>query len=277
MSDRQRFAGIVAVVTGASAGIGAAAARAFAREGASVVVAARGAEPLREIVDEIEAAGGRALAVATDVAVQAQCEALLRTTADAFGGVDVLVNNAAANRRGSIESYRADELANVVTVNLTAPIVLSRLALPYLRRSRAPAIVNVASLAGRMPLVHEAVYSATKFGLRAFTMALAEELAESSIRVSVVSPGPVDTGFIGDDLDNVPDLVFSQPMSTAEEIAALILDCAADGKLERMQPRLGAYLATVGYLFPALRRVVLPLMERRGRKAKERFRSRRSG
>jgi short-subunit dehydrogenase len=276
LSDRQRFAGIVAVVTGASAGIGAAAARAFAREGAKVVVAARGAEPLRTIVDEIEAAGGRALAVATDVAVQTQCEALLRAAAEAFGGVDVLVNNAAANRRGSIESYRADELANVVTVNLTAPIVLSRLALPYLRQSRAPAIVNVASLAGRMPLVHEAVYSATKFGLRAFTMALAEELAGSSVRVSVVSPGPVDTGFIGDDLDNVPDLVFSQPMSTAEEIAELILDCAADGKLERTRPRLGAYLATIGYVFPSLRRAVLPLMERRGRKAKEKFRSRRS-
>lgn len=276
MADRQRFAGIVAVITGASAGIGAAAARAFAREGAKVVVAARGAEPLRKIVDEIETAGGRALGVPTDVAVQAQCEALLRAAADAFGGVDVLVNNAGANRRGSIESYRADELANVVTVNLTAPIVLSRLALPYLRQSRAPAIVNVASLAGRIPLVHEAVYSATKFGLRAFTMALAEELAGSSIRVSVVSPGPVDTGFIGEDLDNVPDLVFSQPMSTAEEIADLILECAADGKIERMRPRLGAYLATVGYVFPSLRRALLPLMERRGRKAKERFRVRRS-
>jgi short-subunit dehydrogenase len=277
LADRQRFAGAVAVVTGASAGIGAAAARAFAREGAKVVVAARGAEPLQKVVDEIEAAGGRALAVPTDVSVQAQCEALLRAAADAFGSVDVLVNNAAANRRGAIESYRADELAHVVTVNLTAPIVLSRLALPYLRESRAPAIVNVASLAGRIPLVHEAVYSATKFGLRAFTMALAEELAGTSIRVSVVSPGPVDTGFIGEDLDNVPDLVFSQPMSTAEEIAELILECAADGKLERTRPRLGAYLATVGYVFPSLRRAVLPLMERRGRKAKERFRTRRSG
>ena len=94
--------------------------------------------------------------------------------------------------------------------------------------------------------------------------------------MSVVSPGPVDTGFIGEDLDNVPDLVFSQPMSTAEEIADLILECAADGKIERMRPRLGAYLATVGYVFPSLRRALLPLMERRGRKAKERFRVRRS-
>jgi NADP-dependent 3-hydroxy acid dehydrogenase YdfG len=82
-----------------------------------VVLAARGAEGLERLAAEIEAAGGEALAVPTDVAVQAQCEALLRAAADAFGGVDVLVNNAGANRRGTIESYRADELATVVTVN----------------------------------------------------------------------------------------------------------------------------------------------------------------
>ena len=269
------FRGLCVVITGASAGIGAACARAFAADGARVVLAARGAEPLQRLAAEIEAAGGEALAVPTDVAVQAQCEALLRAAADAFGGVDVLVNNAGANRRGMIESYRADELATVVTVNLVAPIVLTRLALPYLRKSKAPAIVNVASLAGRVPLVHEAVYSATKFGLRAFTLALAEEL--EGIRVSVVSPGPVDTGFIGEDLDHVPDLVFSQPMSSAEQIAELVLQCAADGKVERMRPKFGGHLATLGYLFPALRRAVMPLMERRGRKAKEAFRARRSG
>ena len=113
-----------------------------------------------------------------------------------------------------------------------APLLLTRAALPYLRRRGAGAVVNVASLAGRVPLPHEATYSAAKFGLRAFSFALAEELASTKIRISVVSPGPVETGFILTDLEHVPDLVFSQPMSTAEEIAALVVEAARGGARE---------------------------------------------
>ena len=198
---------------------------------------------------------------------------LVERTVALFGALDVLVNNAGANRRGEIARYEPEQLAQVVQVNLIAPIVLTRLALPHLERSRhGGAIVNVASLAGRVPLVHEAVYSATKFGLRAFTYAFAEEVRSSNVKVSVVSPGPIATGFILDDPDEVPDLVFSQPMSTPDEIAALVLDCAHDGVIERTRPRLGAKLATLGYLFPALRRATLPLLEARGRAAKKKYR-----
>jgi short-subunit dehydrogenase len=157
-------------------------------------------------------------------------------------------------------------------VNLRAPIVLTRLALPYLRKSGGGAVVNVASLAGQVPLPHEATYSATKFGLRAFTYALADELRGSGITASVVSPGPIDTGFIWDDLENVPDLVFSQPMSSPEQVAAAVLDCAADGRVERSLPRVSGWLATAGYLFPALPRAVRPLLEAQGRRAKARHR-----
>ncbi|MBC8072124.1 MAG: SDR family oxidoreductase [Deltaproteobacteria bacterium] len=271
---QQRFHDRVVVITGASAGIGAAAARGFAREGAKVVLAARGREALERVVTEIEGTGGTAIAVATDVADPAAIAALLERAAAEFGGIDVLVNNAGANHRGEIRRFEARQLAQVVEVNLTAPIVACRLALPWLERSSAAAIVNVASLAGRVPVVHEATYSATKFGLRAFSIALAEELRAVGIKVSIVSPGPVDTGFIMDSIDEVPDLVFSQPMSTAEQIAELVLDCAHDGKLERMRPRMGGHLATVAYLFPALRRVLVPLFERRGARAKARFKAR---
>jgi short-subunit dehydrogenase len=118
-------------------------------------------------------------------------------------------------------------------------------------------------------LPHEAAYSASKWGLRGFSFSMAEELAGSGIRVSVVSPGPVDTDFIMANIDDVPDLVFSQPMSSAEEIAKLVLDSAADGERERLPSRVSGYLTTIAYLFPRLRQRVTPLMERRGRAAKQ--------
>ena len=276
MKAAQRFEGKVIVVTGASSGIGAAAARAFAAEGGHVVLAARSAAPLGQLVGEIVAAGGRALAIPIDVGDPGAPERLLERAARELGGIDVLVNNAGVNHRGAVEERTGAELAQIVAVNLTAPILLTRAVLPYFRRRGAGAIVNVASLAGRVPLPHEATYSATKFGLRAFSLSLAEELAGSAITVAIVSPGPVDTGFIMTDLDRVPDLVFSQPMSTAEQIAALILDSAADGRRERTPSRASSLMTTFGYLFPELRSRLTPLLERRGRAAKETFRRRAS-
>lgn len=272
----KRFEGKVAIITGASTGIGAAAARMFAREGAAVVLAARRAAPLETLAAEISAAGGRSLAAPTDVSDIAAAERLMAQAAERFGGIDVLVNNAGANRRGPIDQYSAEELASIVKINLSAPIALSRMVLPYLKTRGGGAIVNVASIAGRIPVLHEAVYSATKFGLRAFSFALREELAGANISVSVVSPGPVDTGFIMDDIDHVPDIVFAQPMSSAEDIAKLVVDCAADGAVERVMPQVTGFLATAGYLFPRVQKLVAPLMEGRGKAAKAKYRKRKA-
>ena len=265
----ERFAGRVVVITGASAGIGAATARRFVTEGARVVLAARGVSELEGLAREL--GGARALAVPTDVSDAAAAKALLERAVAGFGAINILVNNAGYNRRGVVEHAPAEDLARIVDVNLRAPIVLTRLAIPYLRRAGGGAIVNVASIAGRIPLPEEATYSATKFGLRAFTFALAEELRGTGITVSAVSPGPVETGFILKELEEVPDVVFSQPMSSADDIAKLILDCAADGSIERAHPASSAYLATLGYLVPQLPRLLRPFLERQGRAAKQAY------
>src|SRR6185369_16514014 len=231
-----RFDGKVVLITGASTGIGAACARRFATEGAAVALVARGADALTRVAREIDSTGARARAYPGDVSDPARCAEIVEAVAHDLGGIDVLVNNAGANKRGPVERREPDELAQIVRVNLIAPIVLTRLTLPHLRRRGRGAIVNVASIAGQIPLPEEATYSATKFGLRAFTFAVREELLGSGITVSAVSPGPVETGFILEELDDVPDLVFANPMSSADEIAAAVLDCAADGSAERTIP-----------------------------------------
>jgi len=268
---QQRFEGKIAVITGASSGVGEAVARLFVAEGARVVLAARRPEPLQRLCREL---GGpeRAAVVPTDVGDADACAALVRDAEAAFGPFHVLVNNAGKNERGPMESIAPEELAAMVDVNLRAPVLLTRLCLPVLRRAGGGAVVNVASLAGMIPLPDEATYSATKFGLRSLTHGLNEELEGSGVTVSAVSPGPVDTPFIMDVMDRVPDYVFSQPMSTAEEVAALVLDCAADGRAERVLPRASGALCTLGYLSPWLTRKLRPLMNRKGARAKEKHR-----
>lgn len=270
----QRFSGRVVVITGASSGIGAAAALKFAEEGATVALVARTAGTLETVAADLRGRGGAARAFPADVSDPSACAEVLRQVDESFGGIDILVNNAGANRRGPVEQIDPAALSQIIGVNLIAPIVLTRLALPYLRKRGRGAIVNVASIAGQTPLPGEATYSASKFGLRAFTFALREELKGSSITVGVVSPGPVDTGFIMEELDEVPNMIFATPMSTAEEVARKILDTAADGEKERTIPALTGYLAQVSNLFPRLRDVLRPVLDERGRAVKEQYRAR---
>ena len=272
MSQR-RFVDRTVIVSGASAGIGAAAARRFADEGANVVLVARGAGPPEAKARELSRLGPVAT-VAGDVADPQVQERVVEEAVKRFGGVHVLVNNAGMNTRGPLEDHTADDLGKVVDVNLRAPITFTRRVLPLMRKAGRGAIVNVASLAGRVPLAHEAVYSATKFGLRCFSIALAEELRGTGITVSAVSPGPVETNFILGDLDEVPDIVLSQPMVTADEVAALVVECAIDGRVERVTPKVSGALTTLGYVAPGLRRVLKPLLEAQGRRNKRKYRAR---
>jgi len=266
---RNRFADKTVIVTGASSGIGLAAARQFLAEGARVVLAARRTEPL---VAAARALGrDRTLVLPTDVADPTAAAALLEKTQAHFGSLHVLVNNAGVHARGSLESRTLDELVRMIDVDLRAPVALSRMALPYLRRSGGGAIVNVGSIAGLVPVGGVATYGAAKAGLRMFSLALAEELRGSGITVSVVSPGPVDTKLFTDQIDRVPPVVLCQSLSSPDAVARLILDCAWDGRPERVLPRFGAVLPTMASLFPRLNRAARPLLTRLGRRRKQRY------
>jgi len=270
------IAGKTVLVTGGSAGVGFATAQRFLQFGANVAIVARDEARLGQAAQRL-GGGDRVATIAWDAADIARADAVFAGVEQRFGALHVLVNNAGCNQRGVLESLSEAELLRVADTNFRTPLALSRAVLPYMRRAGQGAIVNVASLAGRIPLPHETVYSATKFGLRAFTLALGQELAGSGISASVVSPGPISTGFILDDIDGVPDIVFSQPMSSAEEVAELIVRCARDGKAERALPVLSGWLANIGYLLPPLARALRPAMERRGRRAKAAWRARRTG
>ncbi len=267
------FSDRTVIITGASAGVGAACARAFAAHQANLVLVARGQQGLDQIAAEL-APLCEVYTQAMDVADQAQCIALLKNAQERFGGVDILINNAGMHSRGDLEKVAVDDLAAMVDVNLRAPIVLSRAAIPHLRQSTMAAIVMVGSLAGRAPLQGAATYSATKAGLRAFTYAMADELKPYAINVGVVSPGPIDTGFIMEEIDNVEDIVFSQPMSSADQVAASVLALAAGPKNEISMPTVSGWLTTISYLFPTLRRKLRPQLYKIGRKNKDKYRHR---
>ena len=262
----------VVIVTGASLGVGLATAQAFNAAGATVVLIARREGPLTQALATL-AHPEKGLVVQADVSDHAALEALVQTTVDRFGRIDGLVNNAGAHFRGDVASQPAEKLATMVDVNLRAPIVLSRLVLPYLQ-VQGGFVVNVASLAGRVPLDGAATYSGTKFGLRAFSLAMGEELRGTGVTTSIVSPGPIDTGFIMDDIDQVEDIVFSQKMCSAEDVAKMVLDCAADGAAERAWPPSGAKLATLAYLIPSFRRWMKPMLVRKGQRAKAAIKAR---
>lgn len=268
------FSDTTVILTGASMGVGAATARAFAALNANLVLIARGRDKLETLAAELDQEFGnreRVMMEPLDVTDIEGFGRLLERARTRFGSIDVLINNAGCHARGPVERVAAEDIGRVIDVNLKAPLMATRMVLPDLRRSKRPAVINVASLAGRTPVPGSATYSASKFGLRAFGLALAEELRGSGIRIASVSPGPIDTGFIMDDIDSVADLTFSQPMSTAEEVAEAIVGLVDDGPNDLPMPRISGYLTNVSYLFPALGRALRPMLEKKGRRTKDRL------
>jgi len=262
------------IVTGGSEGIGAAAAGLFAEAGANLLLVARNKKKLESTAEALRDKS-RVEIFAMDVADPDACADLLKKADYDFGRIDVLVNNAGYHQRGRVEDVSAADVARMVDVNLRAPLVLSRLALPYLRDAGGGVIVNVGSLYGRTPAPGQATYCATKAGLRFFTLAMAEELRGQKVKVALVAPGPVDTGFIMSDPDNVSDLTFSQPITSAGDVAQAILDICGNKLTEKSMPAVTAALANINYLFPWLGRLMRPALEKKGARVKARIKARR--
>jgi meso-butanediol dehydrogenase / (S,S)-butanediol dehydrogenase / diacetyl reductase len=188
-----RLAGKTALITGAGTGIGRAIALAMAREGARIALAARRREPLESVAAEIVAAGGASLAVECDVTNRASVEAALANAVKRFGTVNVVVNNAGVAVVADAEKTSDDDWARILDVNLTGTFLMSRAALPELRKAGGGAIVNIGSVLGLVARKDRAAYCAAKGGVTLLTKAMALDHAHEKIRVNCICPSIVET------------------------------------------------------------------------------------
>jgi NADP-dependent 3-hydroxy acid dehydrogenase YdfG len=201
--------GTVALVTGASSGIGRATAQRLAAEGAAVVVAARRQDRLEELAAAIGADGGRALAVAADLTDRAQAENVVERAVAELGRLDTVVNNAGVMLLGPAQGSPVEDWDTMIALNVQAQLYVTRAALPHLVRAAADGprrvadVVTVSSTAGRVARPGAGVYALTKFGVAAFSESLRQELISQRVRVSVVEPGTVDTELVTHNRDEV--------------------------------------------------------------------------
>lgn len=204
----------VAIVTGAGSGIGAATARLLAFQGLRVALVGRRRERLAAVRGEIDTAGGAALTIPADLALKTTPAEVVDAVLDQTGRVDVIVNNAASLALKSIGEFTVDDFDDLVAINVRAPYFLVQAALPSLRASPAPVVVNVSSAAAAMYRRRQTVYGLTKAALEHMTMNMAAELASDRIRVVCVRPGPVAT--------EIHTRAFADPSVRLQELGASV-------------------------------------------------------
>ena len=221
----------VAVVTGASRGIGRATAIALAAEGAHVVVNyARSSEAADAVVATINGDGGSAIALQADVSQADQVEALIKATTEKWGRVDVLVNNAGITRDTLLLRMKPEDWQAVIDLNLTGVFLCTRAVSKLMLKQRSGRIINIASVAGLMGNPGQANYSAAKAGVIGFTKTIAKEMSSRSVTVNAVAPGFIKTDMT-EDLSNTEEIVKYIPLGRygeATEVAGLIRFLAAD-------------------------------------------------
>jgi NAD(P)-dependent dehydrogenase (short-subunit alcohol dehydrogenase family) len=200
-----RLAGKVALITGGGTGIGRGCALAFAREGAKVAVGARRRKPLEAVVREIGSAGGEAIALSCDVSDRGQVEQAIRATVERFGKLNVVVNNAGAVLPATAEATSDEDWNRILAVNLTGTFLVSRAALPELRRSGGGSIINIGSVLGLVGMKQRAAYAAAKGGVTLLTKAMALDHARENIRVNCICPALTETDLVAEVISKMPD------------------------------------------------------------------------
>lgn len=211
MASRASLDGTVALVTGASSGIGEATARMLTDRGAAVAIVARRADRLETLAAEVESAGGRALAIEADVTDREQAETAVRRTVEELGRLDVLVNNAGVMLLGPILEAPVEEWDQMVQVNLLGLLYTAKAAIPHLLEAardeprRVADMVNISSVAGRQARLGSGVYNATKHAVGAFSESLRQEVTERHLRISLIEPGAVATELTDHNRDEIRD------------------------------------------------------------------------
>ncbi len=227
-----RADGKIAIVTGASRGIGRGIALALAEAGATVVCAARDLAKLEAVVAEIAAAGGKANAHVVDVSLRESIEALISATVTAHGRIDVLVNNAGITRDGLLLRMKPADWDEVMATNLTSVFISTQAVMKPMLKQRAGSIINIGSVVGLTGNAGQANYAAAKAGLIGFSKSVAREVASRGIRVNVVTPGFIET-----DMTNAMPEAAKQAMlktvplgrtGTPADIAGLVVYLASD-------------------------------------------------
>lgn len=191
--NNQNITGKVVVITGASSGLGEATARLLSSEGATVVLAARRAERIEALAEEIKGEGGQALAVPTDVTNRAQVKELVDKAVATFGRVDVMLNNAGLMPLAPLDQLKTDEWDQMIDVNLKGVLNGIAAALPHMQAQKSGHFINVSSVYGHKLGPDATVYCATKFAVRALSEGLRQEVKPYNIRTTVISPGAVAT------------------------------------------------------------------------------------
>ncbi|MFB2880972.1 SDR family NAD(P)-dependent oxidoreductase [Floridanema aerugineum] len=198
--------GKVAIITGASAGIGEATAIALAAEGAKVALVARRADRLEALAQKIAAAGGEALAIVADITDEAQIQTIVDKTKTTWGQIDILVNNAGIALLGEIANSDPADWRRMIDLNVIALMNVTHAVLPILQAQGAGHIVNISSVAGRTVRVGVGGYNVTKWGVNAFSEVLRQEVSSQNIRVTIIEPGMVNTEIN----DNISDPISKQ-------------------------------------------------------------------
>lgn len=223
-----------AILTGASRGIGVHIARALAREGVNLALAARSVDRLEKVREETESLGVKAVSIPTDLAESAQIDALAEQAERELGPVDILVNNAAIEFTAPYQEYPREKLCTMVSVNLLAAMLLTHAVLPGMLARGHGHIVNLSSLAGKLGYPYQTPYAATKAGLNMFTHSLRAELVDEPIGVSVICPG-----FVADDgmyarRDNGADAPLLMKPTTTDKVVAAVLRAIKRDTAERI-------------------------------------------